>query len=330
MLRRVLLAVGFFCVSISASACSDDEGAGESRSGDIRASEVWKDGLKLTGSVSVYPGAVVEIEPGATISCAPGVRLIIGGTLRKAAGARARIACEDWVGIAVAQGGRLELDGLELENPSVGIETTEGAGESTLKDGVIKNSLKPFLVGKLSTLTLTSVKITTPKEVPDNVLSIGDVFGTLVASRLDYDAGPNEGISLKEGGSATIEDSNIHGTNGQDMVSAYNAKSLKLSYSTLTGAHCGPHIDGIESFTIDHVTSEKNTYGLTIYGAGAGPNLVKDSNISGDAAWIDLQGDHGPITFENVYTNGGEVIQNTAPPNITKKSETPIANAKPR
>jgi hypothetical protein len=331
MPRRVIVSsVALAGALLTLAGCSSDDGAQpDTRAGDIRTNDVWKDGLELTGTVRIIAPAVVEIEPGAKIKCAPGAQILVGGTLRKAAGARSKIACAQWGGIVVAQAGKLELDGFDLENG--GIETTEGAADSTVTDASIKGALKPFLVGTKSKLTLTKVDVAVPSKVDDNVVSIAEVRGSLVASRLDYDAGPNEGISLKEGGEAVIEDSNIHGTNGRDMVSAYKAKSLKLSYSTLTGAHCGPHIEGIDAFTIDHITSEKNTYGLTIYGAGAGPNVVKDSNLSGDAAWLDLQGDHGPITFENVHFTGGkEVVVNTDPPKLPPSAPAPIANAKPR
>ena len=57
-------------------------------------------------------------------------------------------------------------------------------------------------------------------------------------------------------GSAEIVDSFIHGTGGLDMIASYAGKSLKLSYSKLSGAHCGPHMQGIETFEIDHIVSE--------------------------------------------------------------------------
>lgn len=330
MPRRVILSSVALVLFAGLAGCSSDDGSEpNTRAGDIRTNDVWKNGLELTGTVRVIAPAVVEIEPGATIRCAPGAQILVGGTLRKAAGARSKISCASWGGIVVAQGGKVELEGFDLENG--GIETTDGAGDSSLTDASIKGSLKPFLVGPKSKLSLTKVNVVVPSKVDDNVVSIAEVRGSLVASRLDYDAGPNEGISLKDGGEAVIEDSNIHGTNGRDMVSAYKAKGLKLSYSILSGAHCGPHIEGIDTFTIDHVTSEKNTYGITIYGAGAGPNVVKDSNLSGDAAWLDIQGDHGPITFENVHFSGGkEVVANTDPPKLPANAPAPIANAKPR
>jgi len=327
MLSRLVVCVAALACFPLAS-CSEEEEP-EGRAGEIRSNDSWGR-VRLTGTVQIYPGAVVEIQGDADIECSPAAQVIVAGTLRKAAGARAKISCAEWGGIVVAQGGVVDLNGIDLDNAGTTIETTVGAGESKLTDATIRNSLKPFLIRKQSKLTLTNVKAITPAKVDDNILSIADVFGTLVASRLDYDAGPSEGISVKDGGDVTIEDSIIHGTNGQDMISAYKAKSIKVSYSTLSGAHCGPHIEGIESFTFDHVTSEKNTYGFTIYQAGAGPHVVRDSNLSGDAAWLDLQGDHGPITFENVYTTGGkEVVQNTSAPTINKATA-PIPNARPR
>jgi len=66
-------------------------------------------------------------------------------------------------------------------------------------------------------------------------------------------------------------------------------------------------------------TSEDNIYGITIYAASVeGPHIIKDSNFAGTAAWLDLQGDHGPITFENVFTTGEETILRTDPPTITR------------
>lgn len=333
MLRRITLlsAAALACLaSASSSGCAEEEKTPDTRAGDIRANDTWKDGLELTGTVRIIGPAVVEIPAGATIKCTKGVQILVGGVLKKAPGAKSKISCPEWQGILVAQGGTVELEDFEIENATVSIETTPGAADSVVKKTTIKNSLKPFNVGKDSKLTLEDVTAVTPRQVPDNVLSIGDVRGTLIAKKLDYDTGPSEGISVKEGGSAEIEDSFIHGVGGQDMIATYAAKSLKVSYTKVSGAHCGPHLEGVESFSIDHLISEDNTYGITIYGAGAGPNIVKDSNIHGDAAWLDIQGEHGPISFENVHTTGGDpLVKDTAPPSITKASG-PVAGAGPR
>lgn len=330
-LRHVsLLAAALSCLSF-VGCSSDDAATPDRREGDIRANETWKNGLELTNTVRIIGPAVVEIEAGATIKCAKGVQILVGGVLRKAAGAKSKIACSDWEGIVVAQAGKVELEDFDLENPLTGVRTTPGAAESSLKKVSITKSVKPFTVDKDSKLVLEDVKTTTPAQISPDVQSIAEIRGTLIAKKLDYDAGTgNEGIRIADGGSAEIVDSFIHGTGGLDMVASYGGKSLKLSYSKLSGAHCGPHMQGIDSLEIDHIVSEGNTYGITIYGVGAGPNVVKDSNISGVAAWIDIQGEHGPITFENVFTGGSNaLIQNTAPPTINEASA-PVAGAGPR
>ncbi len=208
----------------------------------------------------------------------------------------------------------------------------DGATGARLSHGAIATSLKPFIVRAGSTLTLDDVKATTPVKIADGEFSMAEVHGTLVATRLDYDAQSHEGISVKTGGELTVTDSVIHGTGALDLISSYGGKKLSVSYSTLSGGHCGFHFEPAEAFTIDHVTSESNTYGMTIYGSGAGPNTVTASNIAGNAAWLDFQGNqHGAITFDGVFTSGGEVMTGgPVPPNVKNKAAERLTDAKPR
>lgn len=321
-------------------ACSSDDSALEqvpaeaanpkARAGEIRQSEVWKDGTFLTGTVTIAPGVVVEIAPGATVKCAEGAAILVGGELRaEAADKPAKITCTSWLGLLVAKGGKLALSGVTLENPQTGITTTEGALASTFSKGAITSSMKPLQVGKASSLLVENVKVTTPAKVSATEVSISEVRGKLEVKHLDYDAGPNQGLSARDGGELVVEDSDLHGNEGLDMVAAYDAKSVTVRYSTLRGAHCGPHIQGVEKLEIDHVTSESNTYGITLYKTGAGPHVVKESNFIGAGAWLDFQGDHGPITMQNVFVSGAEVIKGGPPPTITKAAQR-IATAKPR
>ena len=320
MLRRLALLT---LIAAGLSSCSENDTKPEdtnSKSGDIRTNEVWKDGLKLTGVVRIFEGATVEIEPGARIDCTEAALIQVGGTLRvKATAQHATISCSRWRGIQVALNGQLDVDGLDIENAEVGVETTKGAGTVNVTDSTILAAVHPFTVGPESTLTLTRVKASASTRLLEGESSVSEIRGTLIAKFLEYEANTNEGIMLKEGGEADIEDSILVAKNGLDLISSYGGKSLKLRYSTLRGAHCGPHMQGIGSLEIDHITSEENIYGITIYAASVeGPHIVKDSNFAGTAAWLDIQGDHGPITFENVFTTGNETILNTAPPTITK------------
>ena len=325
-----LAALGPACSSSPEGSSGTEPNNPLARAGEVHGADTWKDGTVLTGTVTIAKDAVVEIAPGAKITCAEGATLYVAGTLRaKASASHAKITCGRWAGLVVSGGGLADLEGVELENGLVGIATAVGAQESRFVEGVILNSLKPFVVSKGSKLTVTNVKATTPEKLAPGETSQADVEGTLIASRLDYDAHLSEGISVRPGGELDLSDSTIHGVNGADLVSAYGAKSVKLSYSTFKGSHCGIHIEPAESFEIDHVTSE-SIYGITIYGSGTGLKTVKASNFTGSSAWLDYAGENGMISFEGVFTSGEQLINGgPVPPSVTKASAA-IADAKPR
>lgn len=338
MLRRLLclgLAVTAAGVLGACSSSSSDEPGADApnpnaRAGEVHGPDTWKDGTVLTGTVTIAKDGDVTIEPGAKITCAEGATLYVQGALRaRAKASHAKITCTRWAGLVVSAGGLADLEGVDLENGLIGIATAPGALESTYAEGSLVNSLKPFVVSKESKLTLTNVKATTPVKPAAGEASQADVEGVLVASRLDYDAHASEGISVRQGGQLDLSDSTIHGQGGADLVSAYGAKKVKLAYSTFTGSHCGIHIEPSESFEIDHVTSE-STYGITIYGSGAGPNTVKASNLKGDAAWLDFAGENGAITFDGVFTTGTEVLLGGPIPPTINRAAAPVPDAKPR
>jgi hypothetical protein len=343
------LAASVLCLSCSSSNSGTDSSGNTAppkaneRIGEIHQNDTWKDGYKLTGVVEIFEGATVEIEPGARIACTtPAVQIQIGGTLRvKGGGARTVITCNDWRGLLVAQHGTVDVTGLDIVNAETGIETTNGAGSVTLNDTTITNSQRPFTVREKSTLNLSHVTATTPTTADVNNISISQVFGTLVASYLHYEANTNEGVMVEHGGSADISDSTMEAKNGYDLISSYGGTSLKVSYTTMTGAHCGIHLgpahDDNQTVTgtlsVDHVTSETNLFGITIYAAStSGPHSVKDSNFAGANSWIDLQGDHGPIDFEGNHVTGHANIIPTAtslPPTFNTPATAEVGDAKP-
>ncbi|MEA2749599.1 MAG: hypothetical protein QOI41_3742 [Myxococcales bacterium] len=346
MLRRVLffslasvmLPVFGACSSSSSDAAGGAGNDAKARTGEIHGADTWVDGTVLTGTVTIAKDAVVEIAAGAKITCAEGSTLYVAGKIHaRAAASHAKITCAKWAGLIVSGGGQADLEGLELENGLIGIATAVGALDSTFSEGAITNALKPFVVNNGSKLTVSHVKATTPAVVPADQLSQSEIEGTFVASHLDYDSHHSEGITVRKamdaakGGDLDLQDSNIHGENAADLVSAYDANHVKVAYTTLTGAHCGLHMQPAESFELDHITSDTDIYGITIYGSGAGPNTVTNTNFTGSAALIDFQGfDQGHIAFDNIYTNGNEVLKGTPPPTITGKVTAPIADAKPR
>lgn len=331
----LLVAVGGPACSSSASGedapAPNDPSPALARAGEIRKNDTWTDGVTLTGTVSIAAGAVVDIAPGATVKCAEGATILVGGELRVRATASkpAKITCGSWQGILLAKGGKIDAEGLTIENAATAIAMTEGAADSRFVSGSILQSVNPFMVAKASSLVVDQSKIVVPAKTNPNTVSQPEIRGSLKATKIDYDASNNEGISVKDGGELVIEDSIIHGQNGFDMVSAYDGKRLEVRYSILKGGHCGLHIQGLDTFLVDHVSSEENTYGITLYKSGAGPNTISSSNVTGLAAWLDFQGDHGPITMENIYVTGNEIMKGGPAPTITKASA-PIADAKPR
>jgi len=341
-MRSSLVSILPLALLLSASACSssgDDAAAPDARAGELHGADVWKDGLVLSGTVTIAADGVVDIEPGARITCAEGATLYVAGTLRaRAAAKHAKITCPRWAGLVVSRGGKVDLEGVEIENALLGLGTAEGAGEARFVDGAITSSLKPFFVSPATKLVVERVKVTTPDQVAETELSISDVHGTLIASRLEYDAKSNEGLSAKKGGDITIQDSVLKGKNGRDLVSSYGGKHVRISYTTMDGAHCGVHIDAdpkskhpTDAFEIDHVTSDPNIYAMTIYASGPGPNIVRDSNLVGIAAWLDFQGENGPITFDGVYTSGNAVLTGgPVPPTVKNEAKSPRTDAKPR
>jgi hypothetical protein len=333
-------------IAATSGACSSDEEGPKDDSivGDIKQSQTWKNGTKLGGLIRIFEGATVDIEPGARIECTEAVQIQVGGTLRvKSPGQRATITCPRWRGILVAANGQVELEGIDLENPEIGVETTKGAKPTTITDSSITNSTWPVRVGVETTMTATRVKMTTPTTLGAFEVSVSEVYGTFIGKYIEYEANSNEGFMAMRGGVIDIEDSTLKATNGFDLVSSYGGKSVKVRYTTMTGAHCGPHISEskdadkvpTESFEFDHITSEGNIFGITIYAASMqGPLVVKNSNFQGTQAWLDLQGDHGPITFENVYYDkDNRLMQKTDPVGVTQAPERATArieNAKPR
>jgi hypothetical protein len=106
------------------------------------------------------------------------------------------------------------------------------------------------------------------------------------------------------------------------------------------GSHCAFHFDAVDRFEIDHVTAgaatpagagKLNNYGAMLYGSGAGPNVISNSNFMNAEVNLDLQGANGPITITNTYSTG---LNSAADGSWTwaaaDVAAAPIADARPR
>ncbi len=318
-------------LSCSCSSSSETE-APPTRTGLITADDTWPSGLTLSGNIVIGKNATVTVAAGAKIKCAEGSTITIDGTLRVAAeGRRATISCARWGGLVVQAGGAIDAVGLDLENARTGLLLREGARDSRFEAGDIRNSINPFALEKSTKLTLTNVKATTPAELGTDAsnticggqsTSCGLVFGTLVASRLDYDQQGHEGILVYDGGELTIEDSHIHGNNSPgEAIWSLKGKKVTVRYTKMSGVHCGVHFEPVGSFELDHIEMAKNVYGARMFGSQE-PSVIKDSNVAGNAI-LDLEmfGQNSQITLENVFTSGKENYQDGQP----AKKNTPSA-----
>ena len=135
---------------------------------------------------------------------------------------------------------------------------------------------------------------------------------------------------MRKGGELDLQDSTSTAMNGADLVSAYGAKHVKIAYSTFTGAHCGLHIEPSESFEIDHVTSDSNIFGITIYGSGAGPNIVKASNFTGSSRGSTSRASTARSRSRTSSRTASSCINGGPVPPTVKKATAAIADAKPR
>jgi hypothetical protein len=321
-----------FCVSaVACSSSSSKGGPGVGNVGnsatDIVDDTTWTDGTNLSKSLTIEAGVTVTIAPGAKITCPSGGNITVFGTLKHAQNSKhASFSCDKWDGIIVGSGATLDFDSVDISNASNGLEIQGGNAAAKFDNGTITNAQTPFLMGQGSTLTTSHSKVTSPT-------GYSQIKGALTASYLEYDAGTNEGIVLGDP-TATLEvtDSTFTGALGMgtdsDFVVSEQGQSIKVSYTTIKGAHCGFHIDSVAQFTIDHVTSD-NMYGAMLYGSGTGPNTISYSNFTGKADALDVQGTNGEIDISNSYIGSNDNYAGSMP-KITFPQSGMVTGAGPR
>ncbi|MDB4980738.1 MAG: hypothetical protein JWM82_1490 [Myxococcales bacterium] len=279
----------------------------------------WTD-MTLTSAVEIAAGTVVTIAPGAHLTVGAKVPITVRGTLKvaSAAEAHARITAADangqWTGIIVENGGTLAADGLDLDGAETAVDVRAGAAAARYDHGTITNALYAFTVARAGRLDSAHAKVVQPR-------STSAISGELHASYLDYDkAAINGGFVVSDALAIfDVTDSTLHGTpgaQGADYITTLGASLLHVAYTTITDSHCAFHFDGLDRFEIDHVTTgastptgvaDKNSWGAMLYGSGAGPSVIKDSNFLNASQNLDEQGDNGPITITNTYTTSKNV-----------------------
>jgi hypothetical protein len=307
------------------------------------------DGDHLTAALVIPAGSTVTILAGAQIVAAPGVVITVRGVLAVSAGAagaaaHARIAtaaphpeqAAAWGGIVVESGGRLDADGLDIDGVLTALTVNAGSLGARYDHGTITDAAIPFQIAKGGRLDTAHANVV-------NANGQSGISGELHASYLDYEGGGFSGGIIMSDASSIFDatDSRFHGTaiGGYDYIVSYAATLIHIAYSTITDAHCAFHFDDVARFEIDHVTAGASSpdgaggqdfWGAMLYGSGAGPNVISNSNFMGSQNNLDQQNPNGPLTVTNTYTTGNDALLPTSIWLPADVATAPIADAKPR
>jgi hypothetical protein len=286
------------------------------------ADEVWADGKALSGAVNIPSGHVVEIAAGATVTCAAGTQITVAGTLRSSgSGAPAQLTGTSWGGIAVASGGTLALDGVNVLGADVGLDVQSG-GQARYDHGTLHASV-PFRVGTQASLSTAHATVVAG--------DASQLSGDFTASYLDYDKGIGEGFFLSNAQvTFFMEDSTLHGAGGQgDFIISDRSKLIHVAYSTISGAHCGFHFNHATRYEIDHVTDSTNVWGAMLYNAEPGPNSITNSNFDDGAYDLEQTQAGVTLTLDGNYTTAKDKLTSSAV-TVTHPASAPVADAHPR
>jgi hypothetical protein len=291
----------------------------------------WADGMKITSNILISAGATVTIAPGATITVSPGVSITIQGTLKATTNtAHAKLTSPDaaWGGLVVASGGTLTADSLDLSNAAVAIWTRAGDADATYANGAI-TAAQPFNMEKGSKLSVSHASAKGSGE--------SAIAGSFTAKYLAYDKA-GSGLYVDDpAGVVSVEDSTLTGNGGGDYLIVNAAASFAVSYTTITGSHCPFHFSGggPTKYTIDHVSDDVNGSGFMLYGSGAGPNTISNSNFRDSVSNLDISGGTpGKVTLTNNFFGGmataGNITKSSGPFTVVSTAPAAINNARPR
>jgi hypothetical protein len=288
--------------SSGASSGGDDGGVMEASTTD--GGMTLTDGMKLASSLIIAPTDTVTIAPGATISLPANATITVQGTLTatSSAGMHAKLSGAGWIGVVVAAGGTLALDGVDISGATTAIQAQANDAKAEYDNGTIDSATTPFAVDKGGKLSTSHATVTGTR-------GSSSVSGALVASHLDYDSNGHEGITTMDpGATLAIDDSTLHGAGpnvAADMIVSGSAKSIHVGYTTISTVHCAFHFNAIDAFDVTYSNLEGNAYGFMLYGSsGQGPRSVTYTNIANNPVAFDTMGNNGPITFDNDYVSG--------------------------
>ena len=295
-------------LALALAACSSASSTPDAGAGRETGDETWADGKKLSGTVTIGSGATVTIKAGAKIAAAAGTKIIVKGTLKSEyADAHASVGNVDaeWEGIEVADGGTIELDGLDIARGKLALSVKTGAVVATFRRGIIAAAIEPFHVEEGAQLNVDHLTVVA-------TLGTSKIAGKLVAQYMDYDGNGQDGIATASPNAyIDISDSLLHGKGGNDdILWGYEGGHFRVQYTEIYNAHCSFHFDSINTFDISYVWSHNNLYGMMLDGSeGDGARTISNTNFTENTA-LALQEDqtaiNGPINVTNCFFDGNK------------------------
>jgi hypothetical protein len=217
----------------------------------------WNSSTILKGEVTITSGQNVLVAPNTKIVVQDGTRITINGTLTAPAGLS--LTGKAWAGLVVI--GKVQITNFQESGAATSFRVGP-AGSLTIKGGTISGIAGP-----------------------------SDVEGTFVASGIRYDKGGGNGINSNNGtGSISIDNSVLTGAgvNSGDFFGLYGAKSITLTNSQMSGAHCAFHVQGVENMKLDRDTISNNAYGFMMYGSSdKGVKTISNTTIQNNQFGFD-------------------------------------------
>jgi hypothetical protein len=226
----------------------------------------------------------------------------------------AKLTGSGWGGIVVASGGALALTGVDIGGASTAIHVNGGDKSAAYDYGTITGS--NFVVDTNGTLTMDHAAFVQG--------GASTVAGSYTATFLDYSG---TSITLNDAGATvSVADTKVTGAGtGTDFFTSEIGALFHAEYSVVTSTHCPYHFDNLTKYTLDHVATRGNGFGLMLYNPDVGPNTISYSSFE-DANFA--QTDRGStINIDHTYIKAQSTVGVV---NITSAASGPVTAAAPR
>jgi len=235
---------------------------------------IWNSQTQIKGTVTIPTGTVVTVAPRTVIQLSAGAQIIVNGELLAPSGLT--LTGKDWNGLVVT-------------------------GSATLSSFNESGAKTPFRVGPSGKLIIHGGTIS-------GVNGSSAVEGLFIADGITYDKGDGAGINSSNGTADIRIDRSVlsgAGRNSGDFFGVYGAKSITLTNSQMTGAHCAFHVTGLQNMKLANDNIHDNAYGFMMYGSSTvGVRSITNTSITNNNFGFDegsASTKNGPISISHSY-----------------------------